>query len=151
MSMMRGVGDFVPASFPIPQNPLARALAGQMGDLVPGYFPVPQNPLKRTLGQCGINGCGCGNMNGHMICPGNEGMGDIGTSITSFMSQVASGGWQTWAAAGGALLLLVMMTGGGGRQRRAELASAKAQYLSKRAEITGRRPKRYESALARVV
>jgi hypothetical protein len=90
-------------------------------------------------------------MNGQVVCPEHGGMGDIGTSISSFVSQVTSGGWQTWAAAGGALLLLIMMTGGGGRQRRAELASAKATYLAKRAEITGRRPKRYEQALSRVV
>ena len=44
------LGDLVPGSFPIPQNPIILATAQKtgltnLGDLVAAAFPLPQNPI----------------------------------------------------------------------------------------------------------
>ena len=102
---MNALRDFVPGSYPVPQNPV---LAGQgMGDFVAGSFPVPQVPVITSPGGmsslvpssptgmiipnnsvmsawngagmsgCGGGGCGCGGG-----CGG--GMGQLSlTSITA--------------------------------------------------------------------
>jgi hypothetical protein len=44
----RGVGDFVPASFPIPQTPIT------LGDFVGGSFPVPFNPIAPSVASAGM-------------------------------------------------------------------------------------------------
>lgn len=45
-----GMGDLVPGSFPVPDNPILLGLAQKtgmtnLGDLVNGAFPLPQNPI----------------------------------------------------------------------------------------------------------
>jgi hypothetical protein len=42
------MGDFVPASFPIPQVPIT------LGDFVGGSFPVPFNPIAPSVASAGI-------------------------------------------------------------------------------------------------
>lgn len=83
---VNGLGEFVPAYFPIPQNPINAGMRG-MGDFAPACFPVPQNPigLSGFAGLLGDCGCGC---NGAGTCKtGMEGLGvildDVQTSITS--------------------------------------------------------------------
>ena len=44
------MGELVPGSFPIPDNPILLGLAQKtgvtnLGDLVAGAFPIPQNPI----------------------------------------------------------------------------------------------------------
>lgn len=145
-----GISGLTPARFCVPENPITAAQmfqAAELGLLTPAKFAVPENPITRAM--CGVSGCSCNCPSG--LCSCGNGMGDIGTSLSSFTSQITSGGWQTYAALGAGVVLLFMLTGSGGRQRKTELATAKAQYLSKRAQITGRYPKRYERALSKVV
>jgi hypothetical protein len=81
------MGDFVPAYFPIPQNPIT-GLSG-LGQFMPACFPVPQNPVAdaanivpaTTIGT-GM-GCAGGCTNGY----GGVGMGDV----TSFLSSIGTG------------------------------------------------------------
>ena len=138
-----------PGKFCLPANPITdafsvKSMAG-LHDLVPASFPLPDNPISRAAG---MSGCGCNCPGG--LCSCSRGMGDLSTSVSNFITSVSSGGWQTYAAIGAGVVLLVMLTGSGGKQRRSELQAAKAQYLARKSQITGRYPKRYERALAKV-
>jgi len=105
-SGMSGLGDlrdFVPALFPIPQNPISAA-GGGMGQFMPACFPVPQNPIADAANiipasaahgvGMGSLGCGaaCGGTCGRQMNigpPGSSGMGDV----SSFMASLTSGDW----------------------------------------------------------
>jgi hypothetical protein len=50
------LGDFVPGSYTVPQNPVLALKRNGMGDFVPAWFSVPQNPV-RGLSGLGEPGC----------------------------------------------------------------------------------------------
>ena len=102
-----GLGDLLPGSFVVPQNPIldagtalvpsVQAAAGgrvvrvpHIGELLPARFDVPQNPLRDALLSASVvktqstKGMGCvGCMAG---LDGLGGMGDLSSSITSITS-----------------------------------------------------------------
>jgi hypothetical protein len=91
-----GMGDFVPAYFPIPQNPIT-GMSG-LGQFMPACFPVPQNPVAdaanivpaTTIGTgmgC-AGGCTNGYGGGCGKC-GGMGMGDV----NSFVASLTGGDW----------------------------------------------------------
>lgn len=109
----RGVGDFVNAAFPEPNNPIWRpnwdpnAVDG-MGDFVRAYFPEPQNPIGM--------GCACG-------CGGECGMGAI--PVPSFAASWPAPLNDSWAGlpvvywiGGVAAAAIVLPMVFGGRRRR---------------------------------
>ena len=93
----RGVNDFVPAKWTVPQNPVT----GGMGDLVPGRFAVPQNPVgmgdftptaamyefpdNTVLSAAKINGlAGIGNLGCSGGCGGGCGMSGLTDTLKSW-------------------------------------------------------------------
>lgn len=102
---IRGAGELIAGSFPVPQNPILAALG--VGDLTPGGFPVPFNPITRQQAMgCGCAGGGCG-------CAG---LGDTtGDSIASWMAQPSPIGSLDnvtfWGLAAAALFLFAEFRG----------------------------------------
>lgn len=108
-----GLGDLLPGSFVVPQNPLMPTrYIPKIGDLLPSRFAVPANPLISAIrgGLSGLSGCsggcGCGGgstdsssgtgfLNG-VALPGIGGLGD----------GLASVNWWTVGIAVGAVMLL---------------------------------------------
>ena len=96
-----GMGDFVPAQFPIPQNPIS-GLSG-LGQFMPACFPVPQNPIADAANVVPATalgtGMGCSNCTGSTYGGGcNKGMGcsSCGNGmgdVNSFFSSVSAGDW----------------------------------------------------------
>jgi hypothetical protein len=134
---VNGLGEFVPARFPIPQNPV-----GGMGDFAPACFPVPQNPI----GLSGLGGdCGCG-CNGAGTCKtGMEGLGDIMNSVTDTISsaydsakatvdEALGGNTATYLMVGGAIVVGYFLLSRGGGYRSAS-QSLSAEYKRKRAAL----------------
>jgi len=138
--MRIGMGDFVGASFPLPQNPLA--LNG-MGEFVPACFPLPQNPV----GLRGMDGCECGGK----CRTGMDGLvDDITSSVTgawdsvtnAFGSGFAGGSMQTYLIVGGIVLAgYVLMSRGGGY--RAQASSLRREYQQKAAALRSRSGRGY--------
>ncbi len=132
-----GMGEFVPARFPIPQNPVAVGMNG-MGEFVPACFPIPQNPVGMSgLGSCG-GGCGCGGKCG----VGMEGLagvveditGSISGAFNDLTSSFGGGDMKTYLMVGGAVVLgYVLLSRGGGH--RSEQAALRAEYKSKSAAL----------------
>lgn len=93
-----GMGDFAPASFPVPFNPIynapATSLRGGMGYFMDACFPVPQNPIAdaanvipaTAIGGAGMGCVGCGGG-----CARGGGMGDAGGFFTSLFGGDFSG------------------------------------------------------------
>jgi hypothetical protein len=77
------LGDFVPANFAVPQNPVMVMKPNGLGEFVPGWFVVPQNPLRGLNGM----GCGCGGGCGHC---GGLGQVDLSFSGTGIMSSIGT-------------------------------------------------------------
>jgi len=48
------LGDFVPASYTVPQNPVLALKSNGMGDFVPAWFSVPQNTVRDAMGLSGL-------------------------------------------------------------------------------------------------
>jgi hypothetical protein len=142
--MRIGMGDFVGASFPLPQNPLA--LNG-MGEFVPACFPLPQNPV----GLRGMEGCECGGK----CRTGMDGLvDDITSSVTGawdsvtnafgsgFAGGFAGGSMQTYLIVGGIVLAgYVLMSRGGGY--RAQASSLRREYQQKAAALRSRSGRGY--------
>jgi hypothetical protein len=90
--LQRGrLGDFVRASFPVPQNPLFMRNPlvmpnGGMGDFVPGQFPVPRNPLCQSQG--GGMGCACDGASSAYY-----GMNGLGQTLSDVWSDATAGNW----------------------------------------------------------
>ena len=89
-SAQQGMGDFVPASFPVPQNPIADGNGG-LGQFMDACFPVPQNPIADAANIIPASaahgtGMGCASCGG--TC--GSGMGDVAT----FVSNISAGDWQ---------------------------------------------------------
>lgn len=76
-----GMGEYMAASFPIPQNPVMTGLTG-LGDYVAAYFPIPQMPVSLSTNKIGeeeLNGLsGCGGAG--VGCGGGCGLGDCSCS-----------------------------------------------------------------------
>ena len=117
----RGVGDFVNAYFPEPNNPIYRPNwdpnpVDGMGDFVRAYFPEPNNPIYMSKGVGGM-GCGCG-------CSGDCGMGAI--AVPGFAQKwpaplndsVAGLPVVYWIGGIAAAAIVLPMVLGGGRRRR---------------------------------
>ncbi len=150
---LTGMGVFVPASWPIPQNPIWPGLG--LGDIVDGLYTLPQNPIVQELNakialaeelqknpvgmSCGPSTCPCS----AGFCGGLSGLGG---SVDDLLSGVTSslGDWKTWAIVAAGVGALVLFTGGGGSQRRSEIAAARAEYKAKVARIKAARPRRYQ-------
>lgn len=119
------IGYFMPASFPVPQNPVNPG----MGSFVPAAFPVPQNPIYGQIPRGLDCGCGCGGSGG---C--GEGMGNL--DLTSAMNSVTT--WvqgttydipNLYIAGAGALLLVGLISfGGRGSSYRSEVAKLREKY-----------------------
>ena len=89
-SAQQGMGDFVPASFPVPQNPIADGNGG-LGQFMDACFPVPQNPIADAANIIPASaahgtGMGCASCGGSC----GSGMGDVAT----FVSNISAGDWQ---------------------------------------------------------
>lgn len=111
-SVHRGVGDFVPGKYTLPQNPVVFQRSG-MGDFTRAAFSVPQVPVGMSGLGCG-GGCNCG------PCRGGMGAVDLsltGTGIASSigLTSVAIPNWAIYGA--GAVVVYMLMSGGKGRRR----------------------------------
>jgi hypothetical protein len=83
----RGTGDFVGASFAVPDNPVTKG----MGDFVGASFALPQNPVGAPVGlgrlgrygRSNLGRVGCGPSCGCGPCSGGSsgGMGSIDLSL----------------------------------------------------------------------
>ena len=141
---MNALRDFVPGSYPVPQNPV---LAGQgMGDFVAGSFPVPQVPVITSPGGmsslvpssptgmiipnnsvmsawngAGMSGCGggCGGGMGQLsltsiTAPFTNAFTDVQTAIST--GSIASITGEDWLVLGGTAAALWMLFGKKGRR-----------------------------------
>lgn len=116
--MKIGIGEFSPAQFDVPQNPIALSgLGGEnngMGYYVDAAFTVPQNPLAINLlpanfatattnehgGSDGLGGleCGCGclgecSCDGGLGCrchDGSDGLGGISETLSQWGASASS-------------------------------------------------------------
>ena len=105
------LGEFVSASFPVPQVPVHTSPAGYVGsgivnhlnktdgvgEFIPASFPVPQNPIK-----AGLSGCGCGgggSCGGSCGC-GGGGLGAITMPDGADLLSPSTWHWMEWAGAG---------------------------------------------------
>lgn len=120
---LRGLRDFVPAYFPVPQNPILIANwdpasipgLGMLRDFVPAFFPEPHNPIS------GMSGCGCGGGCGRC---GMGAWNDEPVFTKDFPMFLQGKKWDIplvylWGAGllGGAILLPMIFSGGGRRRR----------------------------------
>jgi hypothetical protein len=124
----RGVGDFVPGKFALPQNPVLVRRNG-MGDFMRAAFAVPQSPVGMGHLGCGGN-CNCGPCNGGMGQT-TTGTGATATSTTATsidlslegvgiasalgITSVAIPNWVFYGA--GAVGVFALMSGGSKRRR----------------------------------
>ena len=151
----RALGELLPGWFDIPQNPITAAKQGvnytpTLGEIMAGSFVVPQNPIVNFAsgnvlpigvapGKGGMvngqpvagpgmsGGCGCGGSCGG--CGGGGGMGDISADLTTFMTDLTAGNYQTalftdtilgfpaWSAVAAVLVVGMWMFGGTGPSR----------------------------------
>jgi len=130
-----GLGDLLPGSFNVPQNPIMDASSPivpsmqatdpnkvgyrpRIGELLAGTFVVPQNPIMRNL----ATGMGC------LSC-GMSGLGDTAAAEPSFMtsSTIISGIPDVAIWAGGALLVYMLMAPSG-KEYRESTAGARSKY-----------------------
>lgn len=141
-----GLSELLPGWFVVPQNPI---LAGgsaavkytpRIGDLIAAKYSVPQNPIlaadRRLAGiGCG-GGCSCsGRCENGMGGLLDDPLGSIESTVSSITSYQIMGIPAWWIGAGLLAVWFLSHPGSTRAARSAEMASARAAYLRKKARI----------------
>ena len=137
-----GLAEFIDAQFCVPENPVTRGI----GDLTPSapMWPIPPNSVLRYSGLagCGVERVGksCGGSKESCSCGCKGGLGDIGESVSQYMTNLMAGDTTTLIGTGvGALVLGFLLFGRFGSNRSA-YSSAKADARRKyREQLAGLR------------
>jgi hypothetical protein len=137
-SSMSGLGDFIPASFPVPQNPVA-VISGLAAATTPAVSPGLGGLGAIHYGGlsgCGGRGpCGCGG-----ACGGGDGMGNLADYLPDGMPEFLQGtvmGLPAWAVyGGGALVAYALLSRGSGYREEKRAAGEAYRRRVRRARST---------------